>query len=136
LLAAAESSLIQAVIADSSFAVLRHAVLGNARLHGYPPGIAEISALAACRTVAARLGHPPTGSDPILAIGKISPRPTLLVHCACDAMIPLSEAQALYAASGDPCELWVIPDLAHAESSSVAEEYRDRANEFFLKALR
>jgi pimeloyl-ACP methyl ester carboxylesterase len=136
LLAAAESPLIQAVVADSAFSVLRHAVLGNARLRGYPPGIAEISAVAACRTVAARLGHPPGGSDPIHAIGHISPRPILLVHCACDLMIPLNEAQALYAASGDPCELWVIPDLAHAKSSSVVEEYQDRVNEFFHNGLR
>jgi uncharacterized protein len=135
ILAAAETPLIRSVLADSSFAVLRIAVRGNARLRGYPPGLAEIAAFTACRAAAARLGHAPSASDPVRAIARISPRPTLLVHCACDAMIPLSEAQALYAASGDPCELWIIPDLAHAESSGMAEEYRERAIAFFRDSL-
>jgi pimeloyl-ACP methyl ester carboxylesterase len=136
LLAAAESELIHAVVADSAFAVLRHAVLGNARLQGYPPGLAEVAAFTASRAAAARLRHPPGASDPIHAIARITPRPTFLVHCACDLMIPLSEAQALYAASGDPCELWVIPDLAHAESSTVADEYQERVTQFFTAALK
>jgi uncharacterized protein len=136
LLATAESPLIRGVVADSAFAVLRHAVQGNARLHGYPPGLANIAALTACRAAAARLHHASTASDPVHAIARIAPRPTFLIHCACDLMIPLSEAQALYAASGDPGELWVIPDLAHAESSTVAEEYRERIVRFFSLALR
>ena len=41
LLAAAESPLIRGVVADSAFAVLRHAVQGNARLQGYPPRACE-----------------------------------------------------------------------------------------------
>ncbi|HEX3244200.1 MAG TPA: alpha/beta hydrolase [Chloroflexota bacterium] len=136
ILAAAESPLIRAVVADSAFATLRTAVLGGARLRGYPSGFAEIAAITACRAAAARLGHVPSASDPIGAIARISPRPILLVHCACDAMIPLSEAQALYAASGDPCDLWVIPELAHAESSGLADLYQERVVSFFRESLR
>jgi pimeloyl-ACP methyl ester carboxylesterase len=135
LLAVAESPLISGVVADSAFAVLRHAVLGNARLQGYPPGLAEVAAFTACRAAARRLHHAPAASDPIQAVARIAPRPTLLVHCAGDLMIPLSEAQALYAASGDPCELWVIPDLAHAESSTIADQYQERVVRFFHSAL-
>jgi pimeloyl-ACP methyl ester carboxylesterase len=136
LLAAAESPLISGVVSDSAFAVLRHAVLGNARLQGYPPGLAEVAAFTASHTAARRLRHAPTDSDPIRAVARIAPRPTLLVHCARDLMIPLSEAQALYAASGDPCDLWVIPDLAHAESSTVTDEYQERVVRFFTSALK
>jgi uncharacterized protein len=136
LLATADCNPIRAVVADSAFAVLRHAVLGNARLHGYPPGLAEVASFIACRTAASRLRHPPTASDPIQAIARIAPRPVFLIHCACDLMIPLSEAQALYAASGEPCELWVIPNLAHAESSTVADEYKERVVRFFTAAMK
>jgi pimeloyl-ACP methyl ester carboxylesterase len=136
LLATADSDLIRGVVADSAFAVLRHAVRGNARLQGYPPGLAEVASFVACRAAASRLRHPTHGSDPIRAIARIAPRPAFLVHCACDAMIPLSEAQALYAASGDPSELWVIPDLAHAESSTLADEYKDRVLRFFSASLK
>jgi pimeloyl-ACP methyl ester carboxylesterase len=136
LLAAADSQLIRGVVADSAFAVLRRAVRGNARIQGYPPGLASVAALTACHAAAVRLRHHPGASDPVNAIARIAPRPTLLVHCACDLMIPLTEAQALYAASGDPCELWVIPDLAHAESSTVVEEYQERVVRFFRAALR
>lgn len=136
LLAAAESPLIGAVVADSAFAILRHAVRGNARLRGYPPGLADVAALTACASAAARLRHPPRASDPLEAIPLIAPRPALLIHCEEDEMIPLSEAQELYAASGEPCDLWTIPKLAHAESSSGAEaEYRQRIVRFFLETL-
>ncbi|MFN0072009.1 MAG: alpha/beta hydrolase [Chloroflexota bacterium] len=136
ILAAAESPLIRAVVADSSFAVLRHAVRGNARLLGYPSLMAELAAYTACSAVAARLRHARTASDPIAAIAHIAPRPTLLIHCDGDAMIPVTDAQALYAASGDPCELWIIPEMAHAESyAGATDEYRARVTRFFRRHL-
>lgn len=137
LLAAAESELIRSVVADSGFAVLRHAVTGHARLRGYPPGLAQIASRVACAASALTLHHPVVGCDPVLAIPRIAPRPTFLIHCEQDELIPVSDVHALYAASGDPCELWVIPDLAHADSSSGAkEEYGQRVLRFLSDSLR
>lgn len=136
LLAAADSEEIRAVVADSPFAVLRRAVTRTARLRGYPPGIAEIAALAACHAAAARLRHAPSASDPVRAIARISPRPVFLIHGELDRLIPVTEAHALFAASNEPCSLWTIPDLAHAAAvTERAEEYRERVLEFFSRHL-
>jgi alpha-beta hydrolase superfamily lysophospholipase len=136
LLAAADSAEIDAVVADSPFAVLRRAVTGSARLRGYPPGIAEVAALAACRAAALRLGHAPSACDPVRAIGRIAPRPVFLIHGEQDRLIPVTESRALFAASNDPCTLWTIPNLAHAVAmDECPDDYSARVLEFFAEHL-
>ncbi len=58
-------------------------------------------------------------ADQILAyrpqdvVGRISPRPLLIIHGANDDLAPLEEAEALYEDAGDPKELVVLPDAYH-----------------------
>jgi dienelactone hydrolase len=46
-------------------------------------------------------------------IGRIAPRPVLLMHGAADDLAPVEEAHALYAAAGDPKKLIVFPGAYH-----------------------
>lgn len=50
---------------------------------------------------------------PLALIGKVSPRPVLLVHGAADEMVPLVDARALADAADDPVELRVLPGAGH-----------------------
>jgi dipeptidyl aminopeptidase/acylaminoacyl peptidase len=51
--------------------------------------------------------------SPINWIGRISPRPLLLVHGDADELIPLEHARRLYQKAGEPKELKVIAGAKH-----------------------
>jgi fermentation-respiration switch protein FrsA (DUF1100 family) len=45
-------------------------------------------------------------------------------------------ALQLYAAAGDPKELWIVPRAQHVDYARVAaEDYRTRVTEFFKRTL-
>jgi dipeptidyl aminopeptidase/acylaminoacyl peptidase len=48
-------------------------------------------------------------------VARIAPRPLLLIHGEKDTMVRIEEAEALHANAGAPKELFVIPDINHAE---------------------
>jgi dipeptidyl aminopeptidase/acylaminoacyl peptidase len=50
---------------------------------------------------------------PLGLIGKIPPRPILLVHCANDEVVPVLDSRALADAAGGEVELRVLPGAAH-----------------------
>lgn len=136
ILAAAESELIDAVVADSAFAVLRHAVREGARLRGYPGPVTRPLAYLACRTAAWRLRHPLSASDPLGVVGAIAPRPLFLIHGELDDLILVENARALYAAAGEPKELWVLPGVEHSAALEADREaYQERVQGFFQRWL-
>lgn len=137
LLAAPETPLIRAVVADSSFAVLRHAVREGARLRGYPGPLTRPLAYLACWTAARRLGYPMCAGDPIGVVHRIAPRPILFIHGEADSLIPVENAHALYQAAGEPKELWTVPGVEHARViEAQTEEYCARVRTFFQTWLR
>jgi uncharacterized protein len=137
ILAAAEDERIAAVVADSSFARLWWAVAEVARLRGYPPGVAPVMANAACRMTSLRLRYPMTAFDPIQVVGRIAPRPLLLIHGENDELINARHARLLHARAGEPKELWILRGLAHCRGLEDAyDAYRDRIRRFFGRTLR
>jgi fermentation-respiration switch protein FrsA (DUF1100 family) len=54
-------------------------------------------------------------------IGKIAPVPVLIVHGDADHFFPLEHAEQLYAAAGEPRELWVERGFGHAEAAATPE---------------
>lgn len=66
---------------------------------------------------------------PLKAIGKISPTPVLTIHGLADTVIPPHHADALYAAAGEPKEKWLLPDVAHIQST-LKEENRRRLTDY------
>jgi fermentation-respiration switch protein FrsA (DUF1100 family) len=134
IIAAGREPLIEAVVADSGFTSLRAIVVGGLRvlyrLPAFPfaPLIVRFGELL----VGARLGV----MRPIDSIGRIAPRPVLIVHGERDRLIPVAEAHALLGAAGEPVELWIVPDCGHARAvSKVGEEYLRRVDWFFEGAL-
>ncbi|MQY09422.1 alpha/beta hydrolase [Actinomadura macrotermitis] len=76
--------------------------------------------LARGTRVAAR-GWDPVPEAPHEVAGRIAPVPLLIVHGDADAFLPLDHAEQLYAAAGEPRELWIEPAFGHAEVSATAE---------------
>lgn len=133
--AAAREPAIAAVAADSSFAALGDIAANGLRLlyrlprFPFAPLVIRFGEIF-CRT--------PIGLNrPIDVIGRIAPRPLLLIHCAADRLIPLADARLLYAAAGAPKELWVVPEFDHAYAFiGLPWEYLDRLDAFFSATLR
>lgn len=135
LLAAARQPDLAAVVADSSFASL-HAIAANGlrviyRLPPFPlaPLVVRFGEFFSRTRI--RLNRP------IDAVPAVAPRPLLLIHCAGDELIPAADARALYAAAGEPKELWLVPGLGHAYAFlHDPAEYLRRLDAFFRRTLR
>jgi fermentation-respiration switch protein FrsA (DUF1100 family) len=54
-------------------------------------------------------------------VGRISPVPLLVVHGDRDDYFPIDHALALYAAAGEPRELWIEAGFGHAEVGATPE---------------
>lgn len=79
-----------------------------------------------------RFGVWPGRISPRRAIGCISPRPVLLIHGRDDPKIPSTESELVFAAAGDPKELWVVPGAVHLDGLRLAPAvYHQKLVEFF-----
>ena len=120
LLAAAGDREIDAVIAESPFASVDE--LARWRLPRTPEPLRRAAIDLALLRVGA-LGEP----SPIDAIGRIAPRPVVLIGSAADRVVPAAAVEALYAAAREPKEIWIAARGEHgAIFEAVPEEYRWR----------
>jgi alpha-beta hydrolase superfamily lysophospholipase len=137
ILAAATDPHIRAVIADSAWtdqdfqlARLSSVQAGPVRIPLLPYGVAAVNAL---------VGADVTKARPLDAIARISPRPILLIHSADDenATTPLDGARRLFAAAGEPKQLWVAERGGHVGAlNAFPAEYRARVLDFLAISLR
>jgi uncharacterized protein len=124
--AAARCPAIGAVVADSAFAHLTGAVehrfstLRGMNLHAH-----RATMHIAERMVNGRVAH----VRPIASTGRT-------IHGGRDGIVPPHHADELYAAAGEPKQLWLLPDSTHAMARLDApEEYVARVADFFAAAL-
>jgi len=69
---------------------------------------------------------------PVDDIRLISPRPVFLIQGMGDTMVPLDSAERLYAAAGEPRELWTEPDVPHLNMYAYYRaRYTKRVINFF-----
>lgn len=73
------------------------------------------------RTRIAATGWQPVPEPPDVAAARIAPTPLLVVHGDSDALFPVEHAHALYAAAGEPKQLWIERGFGHAEHAAPAE---------------
>jgi pimeloyl-ACP methyl ester carboxylesterase len=71
------------------------------------------------RTRIAATGWQPVPLPPDAAAARVAPTPLLVVHGDADGLFPVEHAHALYAAAGQPKELWIEPGFGHAESAAT-----------------
>ena len=111
LLAAAREPLIAAVVADSSFTAVSDVVAdGVWRTLGLPP---ELLLSLAEELAARRHGYRFRQARPIDAVGQIAPRPLLIIHGSEDTVVPVAHGHALFAAAGEPKQLWICQGVEH-----------------------
>ncbi len=133
LLVAAEDDGILAVVADSAFATLSDVVAaayGRRRLPASPLiGLSD-------RYNGWRYGYRYGALRPIDAVGQLAPRPLLIIHGSQDNVTPVEHAHRLYAAAGEPKELWIAKGVQHCGAYFFdREHYVARIAAFFAHAL-
>lgn len=84
-----------------------------------------------------RIGQSVSASRPIDVVGRISPRPLLIIHGADDVQVPPAHSARLYAAAGEPKTFWLVPGAGHGLNTwEVAQaEYERRVIAFFRASL-
>jgi dipeptidyl aminopeptidase/acylaminoacyl peptidase len=73
---------------------------------------------------------------PVDVIGRIAPRPLLLIHGVSDEIVPVRHAYILFKSAEEPKELWVVPGAHHVEARDIdPDAYFDRVERFLVQAL-
>ncbi len=69
-------------------------------------------------------------------IGAIAPRALFILGGTLDEAVPQYMGRQLFAAAGDPKELWIVPGAGHGDYiHAVPQEYPTRLIEFFNRSL-
>lgn len=132
ILSAARNPRIEAVLAIAPFASVSQVWIGN-RPRLIPPFVLDL----ALRLVEWRKGFSRADVCPEAVIGRIAPRPLLLVHSTCDERIPLAQAQQLFSAAGQPKTLWLMEGESHDSiRNQTLEEHASEVVAFFDAAIR
>lgn len=111
IMAAARTSDIEALVADSSFATHRTVVdYAMRRTIHLPLALFDwITDLLLWW----RAGYHFHQVEPLRDIGRIAPRPILIIHSVKDTIVNPGDATLLYKAAGDPKELWLVSGADH-----------------------
>jgi pimeloyl-ACP methyl ester carboxylesterase len=80
-------------------------------------------------------GWKPIPLPPAEAAARISPVPLLIVHGEKDLYFPPEHARQLYMAAREPKELWLLPEMGHAESG-CSQDLVDRIGRWIDQAIR
>lgn len=107
----ADDARVSAVCTDSAFADPQALVGERVRSALKVPAAVVMTPVIAL--LARRTGARLTDFRPLLAVGRIAPRPLLLIHGEDDALVPIHHAELLYEAAGEPKELWRLPGVGH-----------------------
>ncbi len=128
IIAAARRSEIEAVVADSAYAALEDELNVMVRLALLRPLVRFFAEQEARISI-----HDVRPED---AIGRISPRPVLIIQGLADVVVPPESGKRLYDAAGEPRSLWSEPNVGHSGMmATFPEEYERRVIAFFDEAL-
>jgi len=126
--AAAQRPEVEALVADSPFSTLDDEL----DLRVPYPLLNPLIRFFAERETGLRLDL----VRPIDEIELISPRPVFLIQGMGDTMVPPDSAERLFAAAGEPRELWTEPDAPHMNMYSYYRtRYTKRVIKFFNSYL-
>jgi alpha-beta hydrolase superfamily lysophospholipase len=126
---------VRALIADSPFDshadVVAHSVSNSLRL---PIGSLIVPFVDYFLPLLAGYHH--ADVDPMRCVADIAPRPLLLIHGDADRAIPAEHSRRLFAAAGEPKELWIGHGADHCGTYFLDRAaYAERTISFFERHL-
>jgi pimeloyl-ACP methyl ester carboxylesterase len=125
---------VEAVVSDGGPARILTGIVGWGEERGLPRLPIRMIGRLIIAITSIRLGVNLFRYEPIRWVGKFAPRPILFIHGDTDPF--LSDFDELYAAAGQPKELWRLPEAGHTTASQLyPEEHSRRVIEFFQRYL-
>lgn len=134
LLVAAEEPAVCAVVADCGFARLDGPIQRRLQLL-FGEAMGRVLAPPTQAIGERLIGLSAKRIAPEEAIGKIAPRPILLIHGTRDALVTPDNALRLQAAAGEGATLWMIDGAGHTQCVHTAPSYAERVVKFLEEAL-
>ncbi|MCB8978560.1 MAG: alpha/beta hydrolase [Ardenticatenaceae bacterium] len=127
----ADNPNIKAIAVQSSFAQIEDVAAVNIQQYtGLPP--AQPLTYLVKLFVEQETGVQAEEISVLDSIGKISPRPILLMQGGQDEFIPINSGQRLFDAAGEPKELWFEPEQEHVFfDRDYPDEFENRVIGFF-----
>lgn len=135
IMACARETEIKALVADSAFATHKSAVEYAVRRTIHLPFV--LFDWVTDLLLWWRAGYHFNQVEPLRDIGRLAPRPVLIIHGLKDTIVDPRDAPLLYEAAGDPKELWLIPEVEHCGAYfSNRSTYINKLIDFFDLYLR
>ena len=135
LMGTARSPAVRCVIAESPFASLDHAVAYH--FHSILGGGGPLLGVPTRWLGERFIGKNCADIAPLREIGKIAPRPLLLIEDSEDELCPTAETQALFEAAGPQKQIWTVPRTGHIGAIEThSDEYARQIVTFFDANLR
>ena len=134
ILAAAQTEALRGLVLDSPFASLERAVSHSFRVFfRLPPRVfTRPTVWFAERFTGGRV----RSIVPLDAVHHVAPRPVLIIQGTDDAIVNPEDSLLLYAAAGEPKELWRVDGCGHVQARALDPEgYRSRLLSLLGKAL-
>jgi len=126
---AARDERIRAIVSEGGFHDLKQHIV-----HNQAPPMRQLLEWQVLTFYWLDTGVNPAAVSPVTDIGRISPRPVLLVYGEHEA--ERGGAQLLYNAAREPKDLWIVPGAGHGGYiNAIPQEYEQRIIAFFDKAL-
>lgn len=138
ILAASESTSVDAVIADSSFSDL------NEYINAYMPLWSKLPAIPFNKTIQLSVklmsGLDPADASPREAVSKIAPRPVFFIHSSDDKKVPVENSKELFdayfRAAGSKAEFWESSGAGHTGTyDKNPTVFMDRVLSFLDRSL-
>ena len=127
---------VGAVVSDGAPARLWTGLAGRGLEWGVPPWLARPLGWLTIALTSLRLRVNLFRYEPVRSVGRISPRPLLLIHGDRDPYVRPAEFEALLAAARPPVEVWRVPEAGHRTVDQLyPEEWRRRVVGFFDRYL-
>lgn len=133
--AAVDTPAIAAIVTEGTFDRVAHVAAKRVRDRGYP--LSRMLAQAILTEASREVGIDLTSQDPVDLVGRLSPRPILVIHGTEDATSVVSNGHRLYRAAGYPKELFIVQGAAHTRCYQDSPgEYERRVLAFYRRYLR
>jgi fermentation-respiration switch protein FrsA (DUF1100 family) len=133
---ASQTEAIVAVVSDGGPVTLLEAVAAGSRERGLPGFLASLVARLTLWLAGRRVGCDLSQADAVYCIPQLAPRALMLIHGGRDPYVSTSAVEALFAAAGEPKELWIVPDAGHRQvHEHCPDEYLERVIGFFDRHL-
>jgi uncharacterized protein len=128
---------VRALVADSCFATHEDEIRYSLAQTAWAPApLVPLIARVADHFLMLRAGYRHRDVVPLREIGRITPRPLLLIHSTTDETIAVDDAYRLYDAAGEPKELWIGDATSHCGVYFIDRAYYcRRVADFFAKHL-